>query len=135
MNTKVFLEGYREIETLIENNWDMFCKAYDSLENYAFKEFTLNCDDKIVIESEDYFRGEYDYGYAYVPIEWFESDEILKSHLTEKIKANEEKKQIEAEEEEKRKIECLERQKVELQKQLDEYYKTHPRKVCGGNFN
>lgn len=135
MNTKAFLEQYNEIGILIENNWKAICRAYDSLNNYGFSEFTINGWGEISIESEDCYRNEYDYGHASIPLDWFESEEVLQTKLAEVIKENEEEKLHKKKEEEEKKAEREEKEMEALQKILDEYYKTHPRKPAGGNFH
>ena len=83
MNTSDFLEGYKEIERLIQENLEEIYKAYNVPKKYEFDQFFVDESEKICIPffyDEGY---EYDYDYVNIPLEWFESDKTLKSHLAE----------------------------------------------------
>ena len=135
MDTKAFLEQYKEIEDLIETNWELFYQAYNIPKSYSFDEFTVDCDSgEVVIKYELYCRGENDDMYIDVPLEWFESDGILTSYLNEAIKKNEEEELRKKKEEEEMKARREEDEKA-IRELIAEYYKTHPRKPVGGNYN
>lgn len=126
MNIKAFLEIHKEIEKLIKDNWKDLLTAFRIKGEHFFASFSLREEELLIFtdafcpyEDEDF----------YVPLEWFESDEILKSNLAETIKKNEEEDLHKKEEDEIREIKYLEEQKAGIQKQLDEYYKKHPKDI------
>lgn len=85
MNTSDFLEGYKEIERLIQENLQEICRVYNVPKKYELDHFFINESEEINIVfffDEGY---EYDYDFVSIPLEWFESDEILKLHLAEII--------------------------------------------------
>ena len=83
MNTSDFLEGYKEIERLIQENLEEICRAYNVPNKYEFDHFFI--DESEEINAVFFFDEgyEYDYDFVSIPLEWFESDEILKLHLAE----------------------------------------------------
>lgn len=81
MNTSEFLESYKEIERLIEENLEKIFHAYDIPKKYRYNRFFIEWIDEIHIEFVAECLNEYDYTYANIPLEWFESDEVLKSHF------------------------------------------------------
>ena len=83
MNTSKFLEVYKEIERLIQENLAEIRQAYDLSEKYEYNRFFINSIDEVHIELVSECYHEYDHEYVDIPLEYFESDEILKSHLTE----------------------------------------------------
>ena len=87
MNTSDFLEGYKEIDRLIQENLEEICRAYNVSKKYELDHFFI---DEIDESEEIRIIFFYDEGYEYdyvvgIPLEWFESDEILKLHLAEII--------------------------------------------------
>lgn len=85
INTLDFLEGYKEIERLIQENLEEICRAYNVPKKYEFDHFFINESEEICIVffyDEGY---EYNYDFVSIPLEWFESDEVLKLHLAEII--------------------------------------------------
>ena len=89
MNTSDFLEGYKEIERLIQENLKEICRAYNVPKKYEFDHFFIDEPEEINIVF--FFNEGYEYDYIVsIPLEWFESDEILKLHLAEIINKKEE---------------------------------------------
>ena len=90
MNTSDFLEGYKEIERLIQENLEEIRQAYNVPKKYEFDLFFIDESEEINIVfffDEGY---EYDYDFVSIPLEWFESDDVLKSNLAEVINKKEE---------------------------------------------
>ena len=83
MNTSEFLKGYNEIKRLIQENLKEIRRAYDVSDKYEFCHFFSEWVDEVHIELVAECFTEYDFDYVNIPLEWFESDEILKSHLAE----------------------------------------------------
>ena len=83
MNTSEFLKNYKEIENLILENNVEIKRAYDVPNKYEYKHFFIEWIDEIHIEYVAECLNEYDYISVNIPIEWFESDDILKLHLAE----------------------------------------------------
>ena len=83
MNASEFLKGYKEIERLIRENLADIRQAYDVPKNYEYNRFFIDWIDKVHIELVSECLHEYDYDYVRIPLEWFESDKTLKSHLAE----------------------------------------------------
>ena len=82
MNTSDFLESYKEIERLIQENLEEICRAYNVPKKYEFDHFFIDESEEIWIAF--FFDEGYEYDeFAIIPLEWFESDEILKLHLAE----------------------------------------------------
>lgn len=92
MNTSEFLKGYNEINRLIQENLEEIHQAYDVPNKYEFCHFFIERIDEVHIEFATECLGisfhEYQYDCVNMPLEWFESDEILKSHLAEIIADN-----------------------------------------------
>ena len=85
MNTSDFLEGYKEIERLIQENLEEIRQAYNVPKKYEFDHFFI---DEFDESEEIWIAFFFDEGYEYdeiaiIPLEWFESDKILKLHLAE----------------------------------------------------
>ena len=74
MNTSEFLESYKEIENLIQENLEKIFRAYDIPKKYQYNRFFIEWIDEIPIEFVAECLNEYDYTYVNVPLEWFESD-------------------------------------------------------------
>ena len=88
MNTSDFLEGYKEIERLIQENLEEICRVYNVPKKYEFDHFFIDESEEICIVfffDEGY---EYDYDFVSIPLEWFESDDVLKSNLAKVFKIN-----------------------------------------------
>lgn len=85
MNTSDFLEGYKEIENLIQENLEEICRFYNVPKKYELDHFFIDESEEICIVfffDEGY---EYDYDFVSIPLEWFESDNVLKSNLAKII--------------------------------------------------
>lgn len=84
MNTSEFLESYKEIGNLIRENLEEIYQAYNVSKKYAFGYFFIDWNDEFCINfsSKDY---KCDYDFIHIPLEWFESDNVLKSNLAEVI--------------------------------------------------
>ena len=90
MNTSDFLEGYKEIERLIQENLEEIRRVYNVPKKYEFDHFFIDESEEINIVfffDEGY---EYDYDFVSIPLECFGSDEILKLHFAEIINKKEE---------------------------------------------
>lgn len=85
MNTSEFLKDYNEIKRLIQENLEEIRQAYDVPDKYEYSRFFIERIDEVHIELVAECLNEYDYDYVNIPLEWFESDEILKSHLAKII--------------------------------------------------
>ena len=85
MNTSEFLKDYNEIKRLIQENLEEIRQAYDVPDKYEYNCFFIEWIDEVHIELVAECLNEYDYDYVNIPLEWFESDEILKSHLAKII--------------------------------------------------
>ena len=85
MNTSEFLKDYNEIKRLIQENLEEIRQAYDVPYKYEYSRFFIERIDEVHIELVAECLNEYDYDYVNIPLEWFESDEILKSHLAKII--------------------------------------------------
>ena len=92
MDTSEFLKGYNEINRLIQENLEEIHQAYDVPDKYEFCHFFIERIDEVHIEFATECLGigfhEYQYDCVNMPLEGFESDEILKSHLAEIIADN-----------------------------------------------
>ena len=89
MNTSDFLEGYKEIERLIQENLEEICRVYNVPKKYEFDHFFIDESEEINIVF--FFNEGYEYDYIVsIPLEWFESDDVLKSNLAEVINKKEE---------------------------------------------
>ena len=90
MNTSEFLKSYKEIENLIRENLEEIYQAYNVSKKYGVDYFFIDWNDEFCIKffsREDYKREDYkcDYDFIHIPLEWFESDDVLKSNLAEII--------------------------------------------------
>ena len=83
MNTSEFLEGYKEIKRMIQENLEEIRQAYDIPDKYEFCHLFIEWIDEVHIELVAECLNKYDFDHVNIPLEWFKSDEILKSHLAE----------------------------------------------------
>ena len=86
MNTLEFLENYKKIENLIQENLEEIRQLDDIPNKYQYNRFFIESIDEIHIELVAECLHEYDYDYVNIPLEWFESDKILKSHLADALR-------------------------------------------------
>ena len=85
MNTSEFLKSYKEIENIIRENLEEIYQAYNVSKKYGVDYFFIDWNDEFCIKffsREDY---KCDYDFIHIPLEWFESDDVLKSNLAEII--------------------------------------------------
>ena len=83
MNTSEFLKAYNEIKRLIQENLEEIRHAYGVSDKYEFCHFFIEWINEVHIELVAECLNEYDFDHVNIPLEWFEPDEILKSHLAE----------------------------------------------------
>lgn len=83
MKTSEFLKGYKEIERLIRENLADIRQAYGVPKKYEYDRFFIDWIDEVHIELVSECLHEYEYDCVNIPLEWFGSDETLKSHLAE----------------------------------------------------
>lgn len=86
MNTLEFLENYKKIKNLIQENLEEIRQLDDIPNKYQYNRFFIERIDEIHIELVAECLCEYDYDYVNIPLEWFESDKILKSHLADALR-------------------------------------------------